>query len=227
MLGNCVNQWLLIINFLCLNYDEFLAIFSNDFVSCYPGILVFVDFFSSWALFLPFMFLLMHLDDREHDSKLSQKERFKNKFICNGVVALNVIVSFGTLFLWIILGINYSFDSSIVFLFGDICGVISTVLESIEYIPQFITVCKLKNSGSLSLPMLAILGPTELACGVYMYFIGENWSTYLCSFVSAIAQISLLVVCLFFTLFKKKAKKTLDFSEITRRVFSDYNSPLI
>lgn len=226
--GNSIGQWLLVINFLCLNYDEFLGFFTNDFKTCYPALLVFIELFTQWFLFLPCVYLTLHLDDREHISELPKNKRLLHKIECIGLVILNVIVSLGLLLAWAIIGTRYGFNSPIIEWIGEACGVLSTLLEVLQYVPQFYTTIKIRDNGSLSLLMLEIQGPTALANGIYMAVaLGESWTTYSCSLVDASAQLSLLGICLCFKFCKKIKSDNIDYPELSVKVLEAYEKAAI
>ena len=219
--GNSLGQWLLVINFLCLNYQEFLGFFNYEFAVSYPSFLVFLDLFTQWILFLPCIYLTMIYEDREFNTNDPPKKRFWAKINCIGLVVINIIISLGLLLLWIFVGTTQGFDCEFLHAFGEFCGMASTVLELIQYIPQFITTIKLRDNGSLSLLMLEIQGPTALANGIYMAVaLGESWTTYSCSLVDATAQISLLIICIAFKVCKKTEINETDFSALSVKVLA-------
>jgi uncharacterized protein with PQ loop repeat len=214
--GNSVGQWLLVVNFLCLNYTEFLGFFGYNFGTSYPALLVFLDLFTQWILFLPCIYLTMIVDDREHDDGLSKKEILKKRINCIGLVIFNVVGSISLLLLWCVLGVTQGFNSKIIKYIGEGCGYLSIILEVIQYVPQYVTTIKIKDNGSLSLLMLEIQGPSALANGLYMAIARhESLSTYGTSLVDAAAQIGLLIICLFFKLCKYIEKSDPDFERLS------------
>ena len=219
--GNSVGQWLLVVNFLCLNYQQFLGFFGYSLSKSFPALLVFLDLFTQWILFLPCIYLTMIVDDREHEDGLSRKQKFRRRAMCIGLVVLNLSLSFILLAIWAGVGSHLGFNCKFLVYVGDICGYLSVVLEIIQYVPQYITTIKLRDNGSLSLLMLEIQGPSALANGLYMAIARhESLSTYATSLVDATAQIGLLVLCLCFKLYKYIEKDETDFEQLSTIVLT-------
>ena len=219
--GNSVGQWLLVINFLCLNYGEFLGFFGYSFGTSFPALLVFLDLFTQWILFLPCIYLTMIVDDREHEEGLSKKEKMKKRITCIGLVIINIAFSLGLLAVWVILGTKFGFNCKYIVYIGDFCGYISVFLEVLQYVPQYWTTIQIKDNGSLSLLMLEIQGPAALLNGLYMAIARhEKLSTYATSLVDAAAQIGLLILCLCFKLYKYIEKEKTDFEHLSTIVLT-------
>ncbi|KAF3941832.1 hypothetical protein ABW19_dt0209926 [Dactylella cylindrospora] len=78
-------------------------------------------------------------------------------------------------------------------------GIQSTVLASIQYIPQIWTTYKLKAVGSLSIPMMCLQTPGSF---VWAYSLatreGTDWSSWIVYCVTGILQGSLLIMAIIF-----------------------------
>lgn len=219
--ANHMSMWLLVINFLCLNYHELVGIFQHSFAETIPSLIVFVEFIGQWLSFMPTVFMMLHYDDREHNKDESEKTKFIHKLINNGLVILNVSLVIIMIGFWLLVGMFISFECSIINYYGQVCGFVSTVLVFIQYVPQFIMTIKIRDNGSLSLLMLEILGPTEIMNGIYMAVVlKEEWSTYLASFAEGTFQLSLLLLCIMFKIYNKIKKPAPNFPNLSSTVLS-------
>ncbi|KAK6515183.1 hypothetical protein TWF506_007528 [Arthrobotrys conoides] len=78
-------------------------------------------------------------------------------------------------------------------------GIQSTVLASIQYIPQIFTTYKLKAVGSLSIPMMCIQTPGSFIWALSLATReGTDWSSWLVYCVTGVLQGSLLVMAIIF-----------------------------
>ena len=211
--GNSIGQFLLIINFMCLNYTEFCGIFNHPFKVSLPSLVTFFSLFGQWFCFLPCVFLTIVLDDREHMEGMTPKERFRAKLNVIGLVILNVVCSFALLSIWAFLGHKLEFSASLIHHFGEFCGLLSSFLEVLQAIPQIITTIQIRGNGSLSLLMLEIQGPSALLSALYMALaLKESFTTYLTVLIEGTSQLTLLTLCLFFKFCKYIQKGQTDYS---------------
>ncbi|EAX85064.1 hypothetical protein TVAG_139440 [Trichomonas vaginalis G3] len=216
-----ISMWLLVQNFLCLNYHELVGIFQHDFSETFPTLIVFVEFIGQWISFMPTVFMMLHYDDREHNKFNTPSKKFISKLINNGLVILNITIVITMLMVWLIVGIVNSFECAFINYYGQVCGFVSTLLVFIQYVPQFIVTIKIRDNGSLSLLMLEILGPTEIMNGIYMAVVlKEGWSTYLASFAEGAFQLTLLLLCALFKLYNKIKKPEPNFPDLSSTVLS-------
>ena len=219
--GNSIGQFLLIINFLCLNSEEFCGIFSYNFHVTFSSLLTFFTLFGQWILFLPVVFLTLNLDDREFNKHDTQSEKFWNKFTIIGLVILNIVSSMALLFIWGFLGNYFDFSSIYVRRFGELCGIISSVLEVFQAFPQIYTTIKIRGNGSLSLLMLQIQGPSALFSAFYMAFaLNESFTTYLMVLIEGASQITLLCLSLFFKYCGNNEKTDIDYTTLQMKLLN-------
>lgn len=219
--ANCMSYWFLIINFLCLNYHELIGVFQLSFAETFPTLIVFIEFIGQWLAFVPTAFMMLEFDDRETLKDRPDNEKAKAKLINNLFVIVNVSLCIFLLIVWYVVGIFWGFECKFLNIYGQVSGFISTLLVFIQFIPQFIVTCRIKDNGSLSLLMLEILGPTELINGIYMAVVlKEGWSTYLACFAEGFFQLSLLFLCIIFKIYKKLKKPKLNFPDLSSTVLA-------
>jgi uncharacterized protein with PQ loop repeat len=91
--------------------------------------------------------------------------------------------------------------------FGTVAGLICVA----QYLPQMITTCKLRSSGSLSLVLLSIQAPGGLLNAIFMA-VGQkdDWTTYISILAASVQQFLLLGICLFFKVRKKRPRHTMS-----------------
>ena len=225
--GNSIGQFLLIVNFLCLNYDEFSGIFHYGFNVTFSSLLTFFSLFGQWFAFLPVVFLTLVLDDREFTQNQTKKEKLFSKLNVIGLVVLNVVSALGLLYLWSFLGTKIEFSSIYIRRFGELCGIISSIVEVIQAFPQIITTIKIRGNGSLSMLMLEIQGPSALLSALYMAIaLKENFTTYLMVLIEGTSQLILLTLCLVFKYFGNNQKGETDYSSMQMRLLKPID-PLI
>jgi uncharacterized protein with PQ loop repeat len=101
--------------------------------------------------------------------------------------------------------------SDVLVKWANFLGVQSTILASIQYIPQLFTTWKLKHVGSLSIPMMCIQTPGSFVWAVSLATReGTRWSSWATYVVTGILQGCLLIMCITWELADNKAKKRAD-----------------
>ena len=200
---NSTNQCLLLLNVLSLNFHEFAGIFQYSILQTFAALITILTLFFQWFLFLPVVYLNFVFNDQTSIQKEPMSEKKKQyRLMC---IYLIINASAFTIFLivWLYLGCTVGFNSHLVKTLGGLAGIVSAAIEVLQFIPQFITTIKLRDSGSLSLAMLSVQGPSLLCSGFYMWLVvHEEWTTYVCVIIDGAALISLLILCLFFKFWK-------------------------
>jgi hypothetical protein len=96
--------------------------------------------------------------------------------------------------------------SAWVVMVGKFFGTFATFMCIVQYVPQMITTCRLKSSGSLSLLLLALQSPGGFINAAFMWIgQGDDWTTWISILAAAVQQAILLGICLYFK-HKKKVK---------------------
>jgi hypothetical protein len=132
--------------------------------------------------------------------------------------ALLALSVFTTLFLiWLFGGVFTGFQSTFIHTCGRLTGVVAFIMELVQFIPQLITTIKLQDNGSLSLLMLEIQAPTNLANGLFMWLgQGDDFTTFASAMLDATQEFTLLGLCIFFKWKKSHAHdKMTDFSAVS------------
>lgn len=95
---------------------------------------------------------------------------------------------------------------------ADLLGIFSTVLASIQYLPQIYTTFTLKKVGSLSIPMMCIQTPGSFvwAASLSARLGMEGWSAWGVYVVTGCLQGCLLVMGIYFELIERKRRKAED-----------------
>ena len=108
-------------------------------------------------------------------------------------------------------------------------GVQSTVLASIQYIPQLATTWRLKHVGSLSIPMMCIQTPGSFIFAASLAMReGTLWSSWATFVVTGLLQGALLVMCVTWELAdrrERRSKAVVNGSPITQG--EQENQPLL
>eukprot|EP01120_Amphizonella_sp_Union-15-10_P002721 TRINITY_DN13021_c0_g1_i1.p1 TRINITY_DN13021_c0_g1~~TRINITY_DN13021_c0_g1_i1.p1 ORF type:complete len:292 (-),score=1.63 TRINITY_DN13021_c0_g1_i1:99-974(-) len=92
-------------------------------------------------------------------------------------------------------------------LYADACGIASSIITLFIWMPQIWTTFKLKDAGSLSIPMLAL---QILGAGLVVYFqigYGSGYTTWGPYVVNAIEELVLIIMCLVYYMRNRKLKK--------------------
>lgn len=94
---------------------------------------------------------------------------------------------------------------------ANFLGVQSTILASIQYIPQLYTTWRLKHVGSLSIPMMCIQTPGSFVWAVSLAMReGTRWSSWATYVVTGCLQGALLVMCVIFELSERRDRGKVD-----------------
>lgn len=94
---------------------------------------------------------------------------------------------------------------------ADFLGILSTVLASIQYLPQIYTTFTLQKVGSLSIPMMCIQTPGSFvwAASLAARVGKEGWSAWAVYVVTGGLQGSLLTMCIYFELRERRKARGL------------------
>jgi cystinosin len=186
-----MGQVLIVVNMFCLHNADFYGILQITAKLVIPRFLSFATAFILWFAYLPVVFMTFVFAP----VSLTVRE-WRMNLVLSGVV---VVISWIMLVPYFVVGTNRGFGAPVVAQLGKICGIVSTVVTVCQYLPQFVTVCKLKDNGSLSLLTLAIQAPGGTISTVFMAFGNrEDWSTWVALGIAALQQWFLLGLCLIY-----------------------------
>ncbi|OHT03553.1 PQ loop repeat family protein [Tritrichomonas foetus] len=202
------SQYILLFNIICLRTSDFVAIQQVNFFQILPRLMTFLNAFALWVAYLPIIFLNMVYFDKEPRS-VRQQDAIPIEQLFNRLFTiLNVVGSVIIMFIYFALLIFTGIGSSPITVMGKFFGTATLVSVVIQYIPQFITTCKLKDNGSFSLLLLAIQAPGGTASALFMAIgQGDHWTTWISTLAASIQQFCLLFLCLFFKWRRRRNKR--------------------
>lgn len=199
-----IAQFMTVLNYFCLHNADFYGIVQIPLSRTLPRLLTFFNVFALWyCYFFVVMLLLVFFNNIPRAERLTIK--IKKEFKFSILIISSLYISTITLFLlYIISAAARGFSSSLVFNIGKVMGSLSSLISICQYMPQFITTCKIKDNGSLSLITLAIQAPGGTINALFMCFgQHEHWTTWLSTLISALQQFLLLFICIFFKIRNK------------------------
>ncbi|QOU18725.1 hypothetical protein BRETT_001793 [Brettanomyces bruxellensis] len=83
--------------------------------------------------------------------------------------------------------------------YADVSGVVSLILQVVQYLPQLWTTYRIREPGTLSIPSLVIQVPGTFYWAYSLYDEADSkWSSYLPFFAAASLQGILLLMCIFY-----------------------------
>lgn len=193
------SQFILVMNVVCLHTADFIGILQYPILVTIPRFLTFLVTFALWYGYLPIAFLNwiffdVNIRTVRLYSKIQTERQLTKIFTCLPLIT-------GPLFilLWAILGVVCGFTSTMMLRVGTVLGTACGFFVIVQYLPQFITTCKLKDNGSLSLLLLCIQAPGGTANALFMWLgQGDDWSTWISILGASIQQFVLLALCLFY-----------------------------
>ncbi|KAK8865543.1 hypothetical protein M9Y10_011099 [Tritrichomonas musculus] len=201
-------QFILLLNIICLRSSDFLAFIQVNFFQSLPRLMTFINAFALWIFYLPVIVLTTIFFDREHRTNRTRKH-MQNEWKFNlFFIFLNVFCSLLILSCFFFLVFATGIGSRKVTKIGKIFGTITVISVVIQYLPQFITTCRIRDNGSFSLLLLAIQAPGGTISAIFMA-IGQSdhWSTWMSTFAASVQQFCLLFLCIIFKLQKRRKAK--------------------
>lgn len=186
-------------NVLCLKYRDFAGLmrYNNQFT--FARFMTFILVFGQFCLYLPVVFQMWIFFDRKPRLKRDEDAIKKDQtmILLLPIVAISSFVF--CLVLWVSVGLVYGLDSHAIILIGKVAGYFAFVLEIIQFIPQTVTTIKLRDHGSLSLLMLKVQAPANLANAFYMWLgAKEDFTTFAASLADGVWEFIILGLCIYF-----------------------------
>ena len=219
VLSQALGLWFLAYNVICLKSYDFVGMFQYQSIKTFARLLTFINLFLQWAFYLPVPLLTFIFHDRK--PRESRKEEIINKEwnTSRGFSMLALGVFSTLLVIWSIGGTQKGFKSTLVQSFGETTGVIAFIMELVQFLPQLYTTIKLRDNGSLSLLMLEIQAPTNLANGLFMWLgQGDNITTFASALLDATQEFTLLGLCIYFKWKKSHKVDQTDFSAVSMSI---------
>jgi hypothetical protein len=194
-------ELLVLVNIFCLHNADFFGVLQISPSRTIPRLLTFAQAFILWICFLPVVFMTFVFFDRCVRLSLPRAEAaMAREWRLNLILSiLSTCIAFAAMSIYMGIGGGAGFGSSPVEMLGKIVGLISAGLTIVQYAPQFVLACRLKDNGSLSLLTLGIQAPGGTIAAIFqMIGNNEDWSTYLSLAISALQLWVLFLLCLFY-----------------------------
>jgi uncharacterized protein with PQ loop repeat len=195
-----IGQILVVMNMFCLNNAQFTGTLQISPSRTLPAFLSFGISFGLWLTYLPVCNMI-----------ITFYQHGPSWFGTIAIAAATVLSEMLLMIIYFVVACfaGTGFSSDHLQYLGMVFGMAAAVVTVIQYIPQFITTCKLKDNGSFSLVMLAIQAPGGTMNMFLMAFgNGQHWSTWGSLAVSSVQQFSMLALCIFYKC-RARAKKEL------------------
>ncbi|ELP93122.1 hypothetical protein EIN_053770 [Entamoeba invadens IP1] len=167
------------------------------FNGCFGVLISWIQIMLLAMVYLPqIVFYLVFFPDKKNFSL------FKIPLYTTPVVVFISLLIFGTVpLLEMTDGECGEWTSGIGFLYGIIC----TICVFIQWSPQIYMTFKRKSAGALSVLMMSITAPGMVILTIYMIFITkQSFSTWLSNAASAIQQVILLTLLIYYEFIKKR-----------------------
>lgn len=186
-------------NYFFLHNADFIGLLQVPFGFAWQRFLSFLNYFVIFIFYLPVFHLLVQLFDRAYRKNYSATTN-RRSFIMIVSLLLIYYLSVGVIsVIFFVTGFLKGYHSEAIQSIGKIIGTSAIFFSVTHYLPQFITTCRLKGEGSLSIIMLSLQAPGGLISAAVMAFgQREHWSTFLCMLVASAQQVLLLVLCIFY-----------------------------
>jgi uncharacterized protein with PQ loop repeat len=206
-----LGQFILVINIVCLRSADFIGVLQYPFSAAIGRLLTVFIQAALWLGTLPIVILnLVFFDKAARPARPTSKIHAESYF--NRILTLLVVFMGLMIVAFFVVGTVLNGPGSLyVVRMGQFLGTVAGLMCVAQYLPQMVTTCKLRSSGSLSLVLLSIQAPGGLLNALFMA-IGQkdHWTTYISILVASIQQFLLLGICLFFKARKKKPGRAMN-----------------
>ena len=208
-----LGQGLVAMNILCLHVGDFagmLQLVSDDKyhpLRVLSTFLTFTNMVLDWYTF-KFVFVLNYIFvDTVPRPRRDERKIKIDVFWSRALVGLLMVIEIVLYGVFLGLICTHGFESKLLRAFGRTLGTMSSVANGIQYLPQIITTCRLRERGSYSLVTLGIIMVGGTINMFFMWFgQGEDWTTVLPVAVSITEQFILFVICVYFMIRKRVSR---------------------
>jgi cystinosin len=194
-------EFLVVVNIFCLHNADFYGLLQIAPTRTIPRLLTFAQAFILWSSFLPVVYMTFIFFDTCLRQSLKRSEAvIAREWTLNLTLSiLLTCIAFTAMVVYMGIGGALGFGSSSVERMGKIVGLISAGLTIIQYVPQFMLACRLKDNASFSLVTLGIQAPGGTIAAIFQMVANkEDWSTDLSLALSAMQEWILFVLCMFY-----------------------------
>jgi uncharacterized protein with PQ loop repeat len=201
-------QFIIVVNVLCLRATDFAGMLQFPLSYSISRLQTFINYLTLWLTYLPIAFMNMLFFDKEPRLKRPADSIRADKYFNHMLTILNPIVALLIAAVFAAGTALFGVGSSWIVTVGKFFGTFATFMCVAQYVPQMITTCRLKSSGSLSLALLAMQSPGGFLNAAFMWFgQGDDWTTWISILAAAVQQAILLGICIFFKVQKKRQRQ--------------------
>ncbi|KAL0248363.1 hypothetical protein GEMRC1_003599 [Eukaryota sp. GEM-RC1] len=196
-----LNHFNVAFNSVVLNIVRFKACSIVGFWGCFPSILSFITLMIGFITFFPVLVLfLVYFEKRDN-------KRARSYSIC--LWAFLSFLTYAVIVIAVVCVLVYFYNRChfLVLELAYATGLASTVINLWQWIPQILITYKRKGSGALSIAMIAFQAPGSALMLVFLILSGAGISTWGSYFTSAVQQLILLYLLVFYTIRKRKRAK--------------------
>ncbi|KAL0248098.1 hypothetical protein GEMRC1_003335 [Eukaryota sp. GEM-RC1] len=194
-----VGQFSVFLSSYVFGIPHLKACFRVGFIRCFPSILALLNLFALFAIYFPITLLFLKYHEGKRDYTLRRSYYF-HRFLFYTFLAYAVGISFVCYYLYYWNGHCNQLLLHIAYL----CGLVSTVINVLQFLPQIVETFNRKSVGSLSPILFLIQAPGAAIMLVFLIISGENISTWLSYFTSATQQFILLFLLSIYGLRERK-----------------------
>ncbi|OHT06800.1 hypothetical protein TRFO_05507 [Tritrichomonas foetus] len=208
-----LGQNLVFLNILALHSSDLAGLFQSKVGDSTHNIKVLSTFLTicnqgmDWYSY-KFIFLLNFMFvDIETRTKRGPKKIKLDVILSRTLFGVSILIEFVMMSVYILVGVTKGFQSPNMRQFAKVVSILSAIANCVQYIPQMITTCTLRDRGSYSILSLGILiiGTTINFCFLFIGQ-GEDWSTILPVGVTVVQQIILFIICAYFMILRRRKK---------------------
>jgi uncharacterized protein with PQ loop repeat len=204
-----------------LKATDFVGICQYPLIAAMSRMLTFMNAAALWLMYLPSAMLNMVFFDKEPRSVRDAKKIYRDAYFNRVLSILNPLIGIVITIVLFVGFLVHGVGSVYVVTMSKFLGTFACFLCMAQYLPQIITTCKLRDHGSLSLLVLALQAPGGFVNSMFMWLgQGDDWTTWVSTMASAIQQVILLTICMFFKC-RKKRRMRLDENSATAPILDE------
>jgi len=229
---NYLSNMMTMVNAIMLNWTEIQCCEELPFGKCLEAIVPLVQLAGpTICTFITFALTMVYADHMTEQQKLTEEtlrlnsrksaENFfdyifgVNSFIVQCFIAsiiITIIASAGGVLMMVFAGVTNDYT----IIYAKVAGILAVVLLMVMYIPQLYTTYKAKHTGSLSVITLLIQAPGSIAVCYFDAILSHlSWTTWMPYLVSAIQQIVLIFMCIYYHFRNKRLSQKGETLETT------------
>ncbi|KAL0217050.1 hypothetical protein RCL1_007533 [Eukaryota sp. TZLM3-RCL] len=196
-----LNQFNVCLNGIILHLTHFKACQIAGFSKCAGSFLGILNYVGLFICFLPLTPMILYYFDGE-----DMKDYYRTRYLFVSFSTYAISISF-TVFALVLL-----FDRcfSLVIAIANFAGYTTVFINIWQWFPQILETFRIKSSGSFSTVMTCIQAPGAVISLVYFIIIGEDFTTWISYFTSAVQQVTLLYLLIYYDIKNSRKVKTAE-----------------